>query len=178
MINNLRDLIGGALGSAGLQTTSDVWQLAEVWRAALGAQIAGKATPVRLVRGELVIAVAEAVWRQELALLAPQISARLNQAVGREVVQRIRLVGGDASPGSGADETRPRRRLARTSTATPASAPPRTPSTANVDGELSEDLAAALRSLAAKRAERIVADDAPHERRDRPSTAAPPRKRW
>src|SRR5258706_3008396 len=100
MILNLRHLLRGALGAAGLQTTSDVWQLAEVWTAALGARIASKATPVRLVRGELVVAVAEAVWRQELALLAPQIVTRLNQAVGRDVVQRLRLIGGDATMSS------------------------------------------------------------------------------
>lgn len=178
MISNLRDLLGRTLGAAGLQTTSDVWQLAEIWSATLGAQIASRATPVRLARGELVIAVAEAVWRQELSLLAPQITARLNQALGREVVQRIRFVGGDArAPESSLDRERPRRRLPRVSSAAPASAPAK--DAAGPDqGELAGDLAAALRSLAAKRAERIVADDPPRPRQAPTSTQAPPRNRW
>jgi len=178
MISNLRELLGRTLGKAGLQTTSDVWQLAEIWSATLGAQIASRAAPVRLVRGELVIAVPEAVWRQELSLLAPQILARLNQALGREAVQRIRLIGGEAAPPeSSVDRDRPRRRLPRVSSAVPENAAARAPTVA-AQAEVTGELAAALRSLAAKRAERIVADDPPQPPRTPPSTQAPPRSRW
>lgn len=176
MIHNLRDLLGGALGSAGLQTTSDVWLLAECWSNALGAQIASKASPVRLVRGELVVAVAEAVWRQELALLAPEIALRLNHALGRDVVKRIRLIGGDATAPITAPDERPRRRLPRTTTAAPPSAPER-----RAQGPVPEpsgELGAALRSLAAKRAERIVADDAPPRGPHGPASGAASRRRW
>ena len=180
MVLNLLDLLQGALGAAGLQTTSDVWQLAEVWTSALGARIASKATPVRLVRGELVVAVAEAVWRQELALLGPQIVARLNEAVGRDVVQRLRLIGGDATTPSPSASEQPRRRLPMVSSAAPASA--RAPREARADAAaqapLDGEIGAALRSLAAKRAERVVADDAPPVRRGGTSGQASPRKRW
>src|SRR5690606_25783945 len=117
MIPKLRELLAGALAAAGLESTTDVWRLAEAWPAALGPHIAKRATPLRLVRGELVVAVADAVWRQELALLAPQVAAKLNGAVGREVVQRIRFVGGDAA--SPLEERHPgeRRRLSGASIA-------------------------------------------------------------
>ena len=178
MIPILRELLRGALGAAGLETTSDVWQLAEVWAAALGPQIAARATPVRLVRGELVIAVPEAVWRQELQLLAPQIAAKLNQAVRREVVQRVRLVGGDATapdPTMGRD--RPRRRLPQLSSAAlPGARSPEAPrgGSPETEGEIGH----ALRSLAAKRAERIVADAEPARTHPRGNPQARPRRRW
>lgn len=178
MILPLRELMREALGSAGLSTAGDVWQLAEVWRSALGAQIAARATPLRLVRGELLIAVAEAVWRQELQLLAPQIAAKLNHALGREVVQRIRLVGGDAAtPDPGAARERPRRRLPQLSSASP---PGATAAYAPRGGEadLEGEIGRALRSLAAKRAERIVADAEPARTRPRGSSQARPRRGW
>ena len=178
MIPILRELLRGALGAAGLETTSDVWQLAEVWAAALGPQIAARATPVRLVRGELVIAVPEAVWRQELQLLAPQIAAKLNQAVRREVVQRVRLVGGDATapdPTMGRD--RPRRRLPQLSSAAlPGARSPEAPRGGGPETE--GEIGHALRSLAAKRAERIVADAEPARTRPRGNPQARPRRGW
>lgn len=178
MIPILRELLRGALGAAGLETTSDVWQLAEVWATALGPQIAARATPVRLVRGELVIAVPEAVWRQELQLLAPQIAAKLNQAVRREVVQRVRLVGGDATapdPTTGRD--RPRRRLPQLSSAAlPGARSPEAPRGGGPETE--GEIGHALRSLAAKRAERIVADAEPARTRPRGNPQARPRRGW
>lgn len=178
MIPILRELLRGALGAAGLETTSDVWQLAEVWAAALGPQIAARATPVRLQRGELVIAVPEAVWRQELQLLAPQIAAKLNQAVRREVVQRVRLVGGDATapdPTMGRD--RPRRRLPQLSSAAlPGARSPEAPRGGGPETE--GEIGHALRSLAAKRAERIVADAEPARTHPRGNPQARPRRRW
>jgi len=166
MISKLRELLGGALGAAGLETTSDLWQLAEVWSGALGARIAAKATPVRLVRGELLVAVADAVWRQELALLTSDIASRLNRAVGRDVVQRIRLIGGDVSLEASRARRKPeRRRLEVDSSATPEHAG-RRPERQAPD-EAAGDVAAALRSLAAKRNERLVADGALRRPRSR-----------
>ncbi|MBM4243117.1 MAG: DUF721 domain-containing protein [Deltaproteobacteria bacterium] len=178
MIFNLRELLRGALGKAGLETTSDVWQLAEIWSATLGPQIAARATPVRLARGELVIAVAESVWRQELQLLAPQIAAKLNRALGRDVVQRVRLVGGDATaPDPTTARDRPRRRLPQLSSATlPGARTPEGPR--GGDPELGGEIGQALRSLAAKRAERIVADAEPARARRPGAPQARPRRGW
>jgi len=168
MIPRVRELLAGALGAAGLQTTTDVWQIAEAWPTALGRRIAERASPLRLVRGELVVAVADAVWRQELALLAPRLVARLNEVLGREVVEKIRLVGGDAS-GVAERAPQPRRRLDGASSAA-AGTPPPAPPTPDAARATSADLDAALRSLAAKRAERMLADTADRRRPPRSRT--------
>jgi hypothetical protein len=167
MILRVRELLEGALGAAGLQTTTDVWQIAEAWSLALGRRIADRATPLRLVRGELVVGVADAVWRQELALLAPQLVARLNEALGREAVQKIRLVGSDAS-GVAERPPDPRRRLEGTSTAAAAGDPAAGPRGSGSAAR--DDVAAALRSLAVKRSERLLADAAGGRSRPRSGT--------
>jgi hypothetical protein len=178
MIYDLRQLLRGTLGAAGLEPTSDVWQLGEIWSAALGAQIASRATPVRLARGELLIAVAEAVWRQELQLLAPQIMAKLNQALGREVVQRVRLVGGDATEAQSiAARDRPRRRLPQLSSAALPGARGNDVA-AGAAPDVAGEIGAALRALADRRAARIVADAEPARPRPRSSSQAHKRRGW
>lgn len=47
------------------------------WEAAVGSRIAGRARPVRLDRGVLVVRTATATWAQELALLADAILLQL-----------------------------------------------------------------------------------------------------
>lgn len=178
MISRLRDVMRGALGAAGLETATDVWLLAETWAAALGPQIAQRATPVRLVRGELVVAVAEAVWRQELSLLAPQIAAKLNRALGRDVVQRLRFVGADATaPDPAPSRDRPRRRLPSTSSASSDESDRDHDARLDPGTEIGGELGQALRSLAAKRAERVLADDPPRSARRHTGPQAPPRRR-
>jgi predicted nucleic acid-binding Zn ribbon protein len=62
------------------------------WADAAGPAVAGRAHP-RAVRGGVVtVACREAVWAQELELLGPHIAARLNAALGEEIVQRLRCV--------------------------------------------------------------------------------------
>lgn len=114
MIESLRDLLGKALQSAGLEATGDAWKVGDAWEAAVGPTVAAHAAPAGLVRGELMVAAPDAVWRQELALLAPEIKMKINRALGRDVVQRVRIIAGPAAPRSepevrsdGADGARP-----------------------------------------------------------------------
>ncbi|MFM8412069.1 MAG: DciA family protein [Alphaproteobacteria bacterium] len=110
MIESLRDLLGRALARAGLEATSDAFRVAEAWEEAVGPTVAARARPAGLERGELLVAAPDAVWRQELALLAPDIKQKINRALGAEVVQRVRIVGGSAGPGPVAGDRDRRRR--------------------------------------------------------------------
>lgn len=99
MIESLRDLLGRALARAGLEATSDAFRVAEAWEEAVGPTVAARARPAGFERGELLIAAPDAVWRQELVLLAPDIKQKINRALGSDVVQRVRIVGGPVPAG-------------------------------------------------------------------------------
>ncbi|HEY2260709.1 MAG TPA: DUF721 domain-containing protein [Solirubrobacteraceae bacterium] len=69
--------------------------LAEVqraWPAVVGPTIAAQATPTAERGGVVTVSCAASVWAQELDLMAPQIVARLNRALARGEVQRLRCV--------------------------------------------------------------------------------------
>ncbi len=99
LMRRVADLVSAVLRQAGLKPANDNWRVAEAWVRTVGDRVARHAEPLRLEGTELVVAVDDAVWRQELALLAPEIVARLNAEIGNEIVRRLRLVSGrPASP--------------------------------------------------------------------------------
>src|SRR5262245_18772731 len=147
MILGLREILAPALASAGLDAAAITWRIGELWADALGERIGSRAVPLRLTRGELLVAVPDAVWRQELSLLAPEIVARLNDKLGEPIVQRLRFVAAAATP----DPTpTPRRRLRAEST-TEHGAPP------SVDA--GTEVGSALADLWRSRARRLERDE-------------------
>lgn len=165
MILRLSELLDPALKGAGLEATSTIWRIAESWAEIVGPRIARRAAPVRIRGDELVLAAPDAVWRQELTLLGPDIADRVNRNLGRPLVRRVRLISGDTRD---PESPRRRRRRLRVRSPQPAGAPaPATPST-DAAPSPPTDLAAALRALAAARERRIEADRlAPRRRRGR-----------
>lgn len=59
------------------------------WAVAVGPDIALQTKPVRLERGTLVVDVATEGWRVQLRGLSPRIVNRLNETVGRKVVEKV-----------------------------------------------------------------------------------------
>ena len=71
--------------------------LAEVqgaWPSAVGEAIAREARPVGEREGVVELACASAVWAQELDLMALDLVARINIALGRDAVRGLRCVVG------------------------------------------------------------------------------------
>jgi len=99
-MESLRELLERALARAGLESTSDAFRVAEAWEEAVGPTVAAHAQRAGLERGERAVAAPDAVWRQELALLAPDIKQKINRMLGSEVVRRVRIVGGPPIPGA------------------------------------------------------------------------------
>jgi predicted nucleic acid-binding Zn ribbon protein len=62
------------------------------WPSVVGPSIAEQASPTAERGGVVTVSCAASVWAQELDLMAPQIVARLNDALGRGSVQRLRCV--------------------------------------------------------------------------------------
>jgi predicted nucleic acid-binding Zn ribbon protein len=60
------------------------------WGASVGASIAEQAQPTAERGGVLTVSCASSIWAQELDLMAPQIIARLNAALGRPSLTRLR----------------------------------------------------------------------------------------
>jgi predicted nucleic acid-binding Zn ribbon protein len=62
------------------------------WPAAAGPAIAAEAAPSAEREGTVTVECSGSVWAQELALLAPDLVARLNTALGVPSVRSLRFV--------------------------------------------------------------------------------------
>jgi predicted nucleic acid-binding Zn ribbon protein len=62
------------------------------WPAVVGSSIADQAAPTAERGGVVTVSCAASVWAQELDLMAPQLVAGLNDALGRSAVRRLRCV--------------------------------------------------------------------------------------
>ncbi len=61
------------------------------WEEIVGTAIANHSSPSRLRNGILWLQVTDAVWRQELTLMRVELVAKINSALGEEIVKDIRL---------------------------------------------------------------------------------------
>lgn len=148
MILPLRDVLGAALRAAGLAASEDLWRILDLWPEVAGDAIAARSRPCRLRRGELALAIPDAVWRQEISLMAPELTRKLNEKLGRRVVERIRVVTAGIPP---EPQPRERRRRLHGWELGPGAIPP-PPENA------SPELAAALAALGRSRARRLARD--------------------
>ena len=63
------------------------------WAPTVGAQIASRTQPIRLYRGRLVVDVEGHDWRRQLAAMSREITAKLNAALGKTVLDSDGDVG-------------------------------------------------------------------------------------
>jgi predicted nucleic acid-binding Zn ribbon protein len=68
------------------------------WPQLVGPEIADHCAPVSLRDGELLLQAESTAWATQLRMLQRQILARLADAVGRDVVRRLRVVGPSGRP--------------------------------------------------------------------------------
>ena len=69
-------------------------EVQRVWAGAVGELIAREAAPVAERGGTVTVACSSATWAHELHLMAPTMIERLNEAIGRPAVRRLRCVTG------------------------------------------------------------------------------------
>ena len=76
---------------------ADIWR---IWPDVVGAALASRARPVRIINGTLTVAVSSAPWMQELRFMTAMMKEKLNISLGAEVVKEIVLKAGrvDQSP--------------------------------------------------------------------------------
>jgi predicted nucleic acid-binding Zn ribbon protein len=88
-------MFGSALRNAieqhGLERGIREQDLFQRWEEIVGPAIARQATPNRLRNGLLWLHVVDSAWRQELSLMRRELVAKINAALGEELVKDIRL---------------------------------------------------------------------------------------
>ena len=100
----------GAAGSAfGLASPAQVGKVWAEWRAIVGPGIAAHAEPTSLREGTLRVRADSPAWATELGYLGGEIKARVNRAVGSELVREVRVwIGPRRKPaGSRAEPAEP-----------------------------------------------------------------------
>jgi hypothetical protein len=65
-----------------------IWK---IWDGAVGAEIASHARPSSIKKGVLAVKVTDSVWLQELEFRAGEIIERINSALQREAIKKIRF---------------------------------------------------------------------------------------
>jgi len=76
--------------TADLAPATTLARVQRVWGQAAGATIAEAGLPTAERNGVLTITCSDAVWAQELDLMGSNLVSRLNEALGEELVQRLR----------------------------------------------------------------------------------------
>ncbi len=79
------------LGLAERLREAEIWR---IWPDVVGAALACRAYPVRIINGTLTVAVSSAPWMQELRFMTTMMKEKLNSCLGGEVVREIVLKAG------------------------------------------------------------------------------------
>ena len=85
----LGDALRVLVAKAGLERPLAEGRVFNAWSDVVGAQVAARARPVRLVRGHLVVSAASSAWACELQLWSGALVEKLNAAAGERVVGRV-----------------------------------------------------------------------------------------
>ena len=88
-----------ALKQAGLSDHAQRLHIFQCWRDAVGPKIAARTTPDMFRGGVLFVKVATPTWQQELSYLKVDIIAKLNKALGKSMVNELKVICGSRTPG-------------------------------------------------------------------------------
>ena len=79
------------LGLAERLREAEIWR---IWPEVVGAALACRARPLRIINGTLTVAVSSAPWMQEIRFMTAMMKEKLNSCLGGEVVREIVLKAG------------------------------------------------------------------------------------
>ena len=88
------DALAGALQQLGLTDQARRLRISNAWADAVGDEIASSTRVHGFSRGVLTLKSATAAWQNELTFLKPQLIAKVNESLGRQIVRDIRVFGG------------------------------------------------------------------------------------
>jgi predicted nucleic acid-binding Zn ribbon protein len=94
-VTHIREVVEAILTAPGSPVDFADMKLWKLWDGLVGPEIASHARPSSIKRGTLVVKVSDSVWLQELEFKAYEIRERINGALQREAVRKIRFRVGE-----------------------------------------------------------------------------------
>ena len=88
----LHGLLDAAVEDLGIEQKLVECRARMAWEEAVGPTLAQYTRPLRLSKGYLEVAVPSAVWRTQLNFMQRDIAARINELLGGEVVEGLKLL--------------------------------------------------------------------------------------
>lgn len=86
-------VISKFLKTSGIEKGIKQRQAVAIWEKVVGKEIAAQAKAIKAENSNLLIRVANPVWRSEILLMKAKILQELNKSLGQEAIKDIILVG-------------------------------------------------------------------------------------
>ncbi len=93
-LTGVGDVLLGALSAAGLSDQAKRLRIFQMWREAVGDDIAARTAPESFKRGVLLVRVSSPTWQNELTFLKAGMLQKLNSLLGQPLVRDIKVVSG------------------------------------------------------------------------------------
>lgn len=90
-ITPLASAINAIAGRLGAPDAAEIMVVFGVWDDAVGPQVAEHAQPAAIKKGALIVEVDDTRWATQLKWLAPQVLKQLNEALGKEVIEKLEI---------------------------------------------------------------------------------------
>jgi len=94
-LTHIRDVVEAIFALPNYPLDLEDMKLWKLWDEAVGAEIANHARPSSIKKGVLVVKVSDSVWLQELEFRAYEIIERINSALQRGAITKIRFRVGE-----------------------------------------------------------------------------------
>jgi predicted nucleic acid-binding Zn ribbon protein len=88
---SLSAALDGLVRDIGIEQKLTEYRAITEWGEIVGEHIARQTTPTRISKGVLVVRVRTSTWRNELTLRKKEITKKINDALGADVVKEIRF---------------------------------------------------------------------------------------
>ena len=92
----LGSILDQLAGEPRLAEGMSIGRLARQWQEVVGERLALECSPIRLEGRVLLVRATSAAWATQIRFLADQVAGRANSALGRQAVEGVRVVVGEA----------------------------------------------------------------------------------
>lgn len=87
----IRDILLKFFKTAGIENRLEENLAFAYWESVVGKEIAHHTEPEKIVKGTIVVKVDNDVWRNELSFFKNEIIQKLNNKIGKKIIQEIKF---------------------------------------------------------------------------------------